>query len=187
MLGHWLKKNSMNKSGFSLVELMVVVAIIGILAAVAVPSINKYMARARQSEAKTNLSAIYSANKTFNADYNIYDSQFTVIGYRPEGKLRYNAGFDVAGASAATLSAYGYTGSIFSTATNSAAFCDSVICQGYADWSSTANGTGCTSSLNATATFVACASGRVAGSGGPIDTWSINQSKFINNTNDGTQ
>jgi type IV pilus assembly protein PilA len=82
-----------NQAGFSLVELMVVVAIIGILASLAIPSIGKYMAKARQSEAKTQLSSLYTAEKAFFAEYTAYDPRFLAIGYSPEGKLRYNVGF----------------------------------------------------------------------------------------------
>ena len=49
--------------GFSLMEVMIVVVIIGILAALAYPNLEKYLKRARQTEAKTNLSAIYTAQK----------------------------------------------------------------------------------------------------------------------------
>ena len=47
--------------GFTLVELMIVVAIIGILAAIAIPNFAKFQARAKQSEAKANLKGIYTA------------------------------------------------------------------------------------------------------------------------------
>ncbi len=100
-----------NNKGFSLVELMVVVAIIGILAAIAVPNVSKYMMKARQSEAKTNLAAIYSANKALFVEYNGYTTRFTVMGYAPEGQLRYNVGFqaDVDPINAASLG-NAYTG-----------------------------------------------------------------------------
>ena len=42
-------------------EVMIVVVIIGILAALASPTLEKYLKIARQTEAKTNLSAIYTA------------------------------------------------------------------------------------------------------------------------------
>ncbi|MED5463066.1 MAG: prepilin-type N-terminal cleavage/methylation domain-containing protein [Myxococcota bacterium] len=47
--------------GFTLVELMIVVAIIGILAAIAIPNFAKFQSRAKQSEAKANLKGIYTA------------------------------------------------------------------------------------------------------------------------------
>lgn len=90
--------NRKSQSGFSLVELMVVVAIIGVLASIAVPAINKYLAKARQSEAKTNLSSLYTSEKAFYAEYTAYHTMFGAIGYSPEGKLRYNVGFNAPGA-----------------------------------------------------------------------------------------
>ena len=58
--------------GFSLMEVMIVVVIIGTLAGLAYPKLEKYLKRARQTEAKTNLSAIYTAQKiyfTLNQSY----------------------------------------------------------------------------------------------------------------------
>ena len=51
--------------GFSLMEVMIVVVIIRILAALAYPTLEKYLKIARQTEAKTNLSAIYTAQKIY--------------------------------------------------------------------------------------------------------------------------
>ena len=58
--------------GFSLMEVMIVVVIIGILAALAYPNLEKYLKRARQTEAKTNLSAIYTAQKIYFTLHQFY-------------------------------------------------------------------------------------------------------------------
>jgi prepilin-type N-terminal cleavage/methylation domain-containing protein len=64
---------SVGQSGFTLVELMVVVAIIGILAAVAGPRIQQFRARGIQSEAKANLNSIYLAQAAYQDANDAFD------------------------------------------------------------------------------------------------------------------
>jgi type IV pilus assembly protein PilA len=89
---------NLNQKGFSLIELMIVVAIIGILAAIAVPNFQKFQAKSRAAEAKSDLSAIYTAEAAFNTEYSQYFADFLSIGYTPTGTFRYHHGFSAAGA-----------------------------------------------------------------------------------------
>jgi|GEM_PF-127350 len=83
ILGGFMKHQS--RSGFSLVELMVVVAIIGILATIAVPNFQRFTARAKQANAKTELTGIFTAQKAFFTEYSQYHGHLPAIGYVPEG------------------------------------------------------------------------------------------------------
>jgi type IV pilus assembly protein PilA len=77
------------KKGFTLIELMIVVAIIGILAAIAIPNFLKFQAKSKQSEAKTNLKGIYTAETGYFGENNAY-SGFDAANWQPVGVARYH-------------------------------------------------------------------------------------------------
>ena len=58
--------------GFTLIELMIVVAIIGILAAIAIPNFLNYQCKAKQSEAKQSLGTIAKSQEAYLAEYDTY-------------------------------------------------------------------------------------------------------------------
>lgn len=66
--------------GFTLIELMVVVAIIGVISAIAFPSYNSYMKKSRRADAKVGLSKIADKQERFYLQNNIYASSTTLLG-----------------------------------------------------------------------------------------------------------
>jgi type IV pilus assembly protein PilA len=62
------------RGGFTLIELMIVVAIIGILAAIAIPNFLRFQLKAKSSEGKTNIAAIRTAEESYFAEYGRYVS-----------------------------------------------------------------------------------------------------------------
>lgn len=106
--------------GFTLIELMIVVAIIGILAAIAIPNFLRFQARARQSEAKTNLKAYFTAAKSMYAEQGALTCGF--CGWNPEAGNRYAYRAHTA---AAEVSRSGSSGGAVSNA--QAAACNSTL------------------------------------------------------------
>ena len=70
-----------NQKGFTLIELMIVVAIIGILAAVAIPAFSRYQAKSKTSEASINLAAIATSEIAYQAEFDT----FILAGPNPAG------------------------------------------------------------------------------------------------------
>jgi len=107
------KKNK----GFSLVELMIVVSIIGVLAALAVPRFQGFQARAKSAEARTSLAHIYTLEQSYYGDNDTYANSFLTIGFSINGqtgatitanvtnKVRYGYTFDSASITAFTARA----------------------------------------------------------------------------------
>jgi len=86
-----------NKKGFTLIELMIVVAIIGILAAIAIPNFLKFQAKSKQSEAKTNLKAVLTAETSYFGEFNQY-ANFVTVNWSPVGTRQLYAYFITAAA-----------------------------------------------------------------------------------------
>jgi len=59
-------------TGFTLVELMIVIAILGIVSAIAIPAYTGYIETARMTEAKNNIAALKLAEEAFFLENNQY-------------------------------------------------------------------------------------------------------------------
>jgi len=106
-----------SKKGFTLIELMIVVAIIGILAAIAIPNFLRFQLKSKTSEAKVNLAAIRTAEESYLAEFGSYvvasatpggtagaqkatftgggAAAFKTLGWEPEGQVFFQYGVQV--------------------------------------------------------------------------------------------
>lgn len=74
--------------GFTLIELMIVVAIIAFLSVIAVPNFFKFLAKAKRTEAYMNLHSIHTAQKVYWSEHGEYTTQLAGnagAGWQPEG------------------------------------------------------------------------------------------------------
>ncbi|HWR97267.1 MAG TPA: prepilin-type N-terminal cleavage/methylation domain-containing protein [Candidatus Methanoperedens sp.] len=98
--------------GFTLVELMIVVAIVGLLSAIAIPNFMRMRERAKIAEAKANLGAIRVTETAYFSEYNRYvgnqpqnpdrtadpparftwtnGTRFSILGFAPDGRLYFS-------------------------------------------------------------------------------------------------
>jgi prepilin-type N-terminal cleavage/methylation domain-containing protein len=103
-------------AGFTLLELMIAVAVVGVLAAVAIPLLSSYQLRSKSAEAKTNLGAIRVLEESYYSENNMYrsanaepaaipgsvavtfdgvTSDFQPLGFVPQGRVYFSYGVAV--------------------------------------------------------------------------------------------
>ncbi len=86
-------KGWFSREGFSLIELLIVTAIIAFLSALAVPNFMKIVAKAKRAEAYMYLRTLAQAQKIYYAEHGSYTTNLSALGWKPEGTFVYTYGF----------------------------------------------------------------------------------------------
>jgi type IV pilus assembly protein PilA len=98
-----------NQKGFTLIELMIVVAIIGILAAIAIPNVITYLKKSKTSEGKQFLATLRTLEEAYKAENDTYTSDKSALGWTRPTNWKYYSTFFMSNIAAATftVSAHG--------------------------------------------------------------------------------
>lgn len=183
-----LSKLSNNK-GFSLIELMVVVAIIAILSTIAIPSYQIFQAKARQKEGFALMGGYFSAAQASRTEYGFFPGNFVGTGFAPVGTLNYQL---VAAENAATLP-YGQVEDPACIDLNQACNCGG-MCANFKEWTMGPAGMApgtlgwvAPTSMGAVAanTFTIAIGGVPSTKAAMIDEYTMNQQKVITMISDG--
>jgi type IV pilus assembly protein PilA len=86
---HIMNSKLKNRGGFTLIELMLVVAIISIMSAIAIPNLISYVAKSRQAEAQMNLGGVYTDEMAYFSGNDTYSDSFNNIGFGLVGGSKY--------------------------------------------------------------------------------------------------
>ena len=201
----------MTSDGFTLVELMIVVAIIGVLASIAVPQYSKFQAKSRQSEVKIQLGATYTVEQSFAAENSTYSACLGQIGYNRDGtKFYYTMGFK-SGVAAGTANCgpgaavgnclntqWSYTGGAYAGVASAA--CTDIVSSTFfvANISEPTSPAGVTSAINVPTvqddlkntaidptSFVIGGAGKILSKANNVDLWTIDNNKQILNITSG--
>jgi len=97
------QKFQKNRKGFTLIELMIVVVIIGILAALAIPRFMKASAKSKTSEAQLVLKQIYTMERTYKQQFDVYSADLNAIGVEVPPNAKYT--YSILAADATTFTA----------------------------------------------------------------------------------
>lgn len=71
----------MKKNGFTLIELMVTVAIVGVLASIAIPTYNSYSIKSHRVEGKSLIMEVMQKQEKYFTENNTYTTNLTLLGY----------------------------------------------------------------------------------------------------------
>ena len=82
------------QSGFTLVELMIVVVIVGIIASVAIPGYQDHVRQSRRADAKALLMEIHMAEERYRATNSTYAQTLNALGYGAANLANYNLNFN---------------------------------------------------------------------------------------------